>query len=100
MRPNTQERRALEIANEIIRLTAELNGLLIHSNNDDTGSVEVAEEETSSVRHGIRVRITNGTHKSKRGIITGRRGSQFWWIRLDNGVMVYKMAHNFTTIGN
>lgn len=96
MRRTSQRDEILHVANEIIRLQVRLNELLISNNDDDTSS----EADEVAELPGTRVRITHGPYKSKCGVVTGKRGSQFWWIRLDDGKTVYKMAHNFTTISN
>lgn len=91
---NNNKKKALEVANEIRRLSTLLNEILtLHAE-------ELEDNDNSSDNsNGTHVRITNGTYKNKTGVIAGKRGSQFWWIRLDqDGEMIYKMAHNFMII--
>lgn len=95
MRRASQQDEILHVANEIMRLQVRLNELLISNHDDDASS-----EEQSADLLGTRVRITHGPHKSKCGVVTGKRGSQFWWILLDDDTRIYKMAHNFTPISN
>lgn len=59
-----------------------------------------------SVRIGQRVRITiDGPYKGRMGIVTLKRGSMFWYIRMDavdGGVerVIYKMASSFSIIND
>ena len=75
-----------QILNEIESLCSELRLLLVES---DHGGVDPPKAGQ------LRVLVTNGRHRGASGRVTGRRGSQFWWIKLDGtGEMVYKMPHN------
>lgn len=80
---------------QLREITDELNRLNLTTDHDD-----VDEEDILVARFvGRRVKVVNGRYKSSEGVVTGRRGVDFWWIELDSGSRVYKMAHNFEVVG-
>ena len=89
-----KKQRISVLISQLREITDELNRLNLTS--DDDG---VSEEDVLVARFvGRRVKIVNGRFKLSEGMVTGRRGREFWWIDLDDGEKVYKMAHNFEVL--
>lgn len=94
--------RAIQIVQQLNELVQELNGLLLEDDNDarDEGNVSVLGSDQATTV-AVRVKIISGSHKGACGRVTGRCGTQFWWIQLDGSKqMVYKMPHNVSVISN
>ena len=91
--------KAAQLLDDIESLCCELRELLVGTDN----GARIDEAGANLLPNGglLRVIITNGGHRGATGRVTGRRGTQFWWIKLDNnGQMVYKMPHNVRIVSD
>lgn len=62
---------------------------------------ESPPEATQPSLVGARIRITKGKHCGETGTVTRRRGSLFWYIKLDDGTAeIYKKQHNFCVLAS
>lgn len=94
MSTSRRNRRISILLSQLREITEELDRLNLTLDHED-----VEEEDLEVARFvGRTVKVVNGTYKGKRGVVTGRRGAKFWWINLENGDRVYKMAHNFRVV--
>ena len=84
-KPANNKARVRAIVDEVRNLCDELDNLLV-TDHDET--------ETRKCMTARRIKITNGTYKGCTGIVTSKRGSKYWNIKLDNGETTYKMTHN------
>ena len=82
-----------EIVNQMQVLVDEFRSLL--QINEDNNPLDEDDNNVVEDWIGQRVRIVRGRHEGQVGVITRRRGSLFWWIRLEDGREIYKMPANF-----
>lgn len=85
----SKQQRAHELLMEINRLCHELDDLIL---------LPDVQERSPSSPLGCQVRICVGAHRGKCGTVVRPRGTEFFYIRLDDGQEVYKKPHNFTIL--
>ena len=93
IRKSQNERRISEILEQIRGLCDELHDLSL-----TTDETTANGGEDTSIMLGSRVMVLSGKGKGKTGVVTGTRGTHYWWIRLDNGDKIYKMEHNLAVL--
>ena len=86
--PKTRTRQARDVLQQIAKLCDELDQLLLAPSDDSDDDPYI----------GRRIRVSLGSHKGKRGVVTRLRGSLFYYITLDDGQEIYKKPTNFEVL--
>ena len=98
-RNRNEQERAQEIIDQVRELWLELEGLIITPAEDGARTRTTSPSSTTLV--GQLVEIIKGKYSGRRGRVTKRRGTKFWYILLEsNGQVVYKQPHNFRVIAS
>ena len=86
--------RVRDILTEIRLLCHELDRIVLVP-----GPPDNAADRASRDRHvGTFVRIVKGSHSGKKGTVIRPRGTEFYYILLEDGREIYKKPKNFTEI--
>lgn len=97
-----RDTRVREVLQEIRALTSELDALLLADEPPEVvdsvrEGVELMQSgSTDSDLDGCRVQVLSGDSdvRGQRGRVFARHGSKYWWVKLDDGRKIYRMARN------
>ena len=87
----------LELLDELENITRRLHELEVHES--ETAGNDDRTNQQEEIQEGVRVVISaKDKHRGKTGTVSARKSPQYWFIKLDDGTIIYKMERSFCRI--
>lgn len=93
---STSQVQALRLLSEVHNLCKEIERLLLNPPRDQFP--RMGDDNEDLLNYKVELTTGRASMRGLTGKVVDRRGSKYWWVRLDNGSKVYRKAHTLVLL--